>query len=105
MASLQEAAGRCLGAALGHERWFSDLVDGPLLVAVLDPACVAAGAEGDRVQTEGDGDQGRSAQRAAWHENPLRTSGRRSVVVGVEGCIGGGCWGRCGGRGLFPAKE
>src|SRR5215211_282085 len=65
-----------LGAALGHERGslahergFLDLVDGPLLVAVLDPAGAAAGADGDRVQTEGDGDQGRSAQRAAWHDN------------------------------------
>jgi hypothetical protein len=74
----QLAAARCarvgvwlgcwLGAALGHERGFSDLADRLLLVAVLDPACAAAGAEGDRVQTEGDGDKGRSAQRAAWHE-------------------------------------
>src|SRR5215207_11569980 len=68
-----------LGATGGHERGslgrgeecgFLDLVDRALLVAVLDPAGAAVGADGGRVQTEGDGDQGRSAQRAAWHQNP-----------------------------------
>src|SRR5215203_4122996 len=73
-----------LGATGGHERGslgrgeecgFLDLVDRALLVAVLDPACAAAGADGDRVQTEGDGDQGRSAQRATRHQRtPLRWS-------------------------------
>src|SRR5215217_1664778 len=71
----------------GEQGGFLDLVDRSLLVAVLDPACAAAGADGDRVQTEGDGDQGRSAQRAAWHVN--LTDGRRAlVVVGVEGLYG-----------------
>src|SRR4029434_5702897 len=97
------------------------LVDVTLLVAVLDPAGAAAGADGDRVQTEGDGDQGRSAQRAAWHDNLSDLSacllvavgwraGMRSglsVGVGVEGCLGrrqfdggrggGGRSGRAGG--------
>src|SRR5215211_3859066 len=75
-------------AGRGEQGGFLDLVDRPLLVAVLDPAGVAAGADGDRVQTEGDGDQGRSAQRAAWHEN--LTDGRALVVVGVEGCMESG---------------
>src|SRR5215211_9412083 len=68
---------------------FLDLVDLPLPVAVLDPAGAAAGADGDRVQTKADGDQGRSAQRAAGHEN--LTDGRRALVVfGVEGCMESG---------------
>src|SRR4029453_13168329 len=72
-----ERAWECwLGAALGHEGGFLDLVDRPLLAAVLDPARAAAGAQGDRVQTEGEGDQGRSAQRAAWHD-------RTSLVVSL----------------------
>src|SRR5215218_2297775 len=58
----------------GNEGGFLNLVDRPLLVAVLDPARAAAGAKSDRVQTEGDGDKGRSAQRAAWHEKPLVVS-------------------------------
>src|SRR5918994_1134552 len=58
-----------------------------LLVAVLDPAGAAAGADGGRVQTKGDGDQGRSAQRTAGHEN--LTDGRRALVVfDVEGPYG-----------------
>jgi hypothetical protein len=92
-----------------HEGGFWDLVDGPLLVAVLDPAGVAAGADRDRIQAEGDRDQGRSAQRAAWHQRAYlgsaagwaastRTAGGRSVGVGA-GCLG--CrsldGGRCGG--------
>src|SRR5918995_3903273 len=81
-----------LGPALSHQRGFLDLVDRPLLVAVLDPAGAAAGAAGDRVQTEADGDQGRSAQWAAWH---LRTSLVVSLVavVGLHGraaAVGGG---------------
>src|SRR5215216_2199490 len=81
----------------GEQGGFLDLVDRSLLVAVLDPACAAAGADGDRVQTEGDGDQGRSAQRAAWHVN--LTDGRRAlVVVGVEGCMESGVK-----RGASPA--
>src|SRR4029453_12493510 len=66
------------GATSGHEGGLLDLVDRPLLVAVLDPAGVAAGADGDRVQTEGDGDQGRSAQRTAGDEN--LTDGERALV-------------------------
>src|SRR5215211_720356 len=62
-------------AGRGEQRGFLDLVDRPLLVAVLDPAGLAGGAGGDRVQTKADGDQGRSAQRAAWHQ---RTSVRSS---------------------------
>src|SRR4029453_18983913 len=62
-------------AGRGEEGGLLDLVDRPLLVAVLDPVGAAAGAGGDRVQTEADGDQGRSAQRAAWHQ---RTSVRSS---------------------------
>src|SRR5918994_4366204 len=58
-----------LGPALSHQRGFLDLVDRLLLVAVLDPAGAAAGTGSDRVQTEADGDQGRSAQWAAWHED------------------------------------
>src|SRR5918995_7432754 len=73
----------------GEQGGFLDLVDRSLLVAVLDPARTAAGADGDRVQTEGDGDQGRSAQRGAWHEN--LTDGRRALVVfAVEGCMKSG---------------
>src|SRR5215218_9813681 len=76
-------------AGRGEQGGFLDLVDRSLLVAVLDPARTAAGADGDRVQTEGDGDQGRSAQRAAWHEN--LTDGRRALVVfAVEGCMESG---------------
>src|SRR4029453_7002374 len=78
-----------LGAALGHERGFLghergflDLGDRPLLAAVLDPAGAAAGADGGRVQTEGDGDQGRSAQRAGWHKNLSDLSGRLLGEVG-----------------------
>src|SRR4029453_5333808 len=56
-------------AGRGEQGGFLDLVDRPLLVAVLDPARAAACAGGDRVQTEADGDQGRSAQRAAWHQS------------------------------------
>src|SRR4029453_18490891 len=56
-------------AGRGEQGGFLDLVDRPLLVTVLDPARPAAGAGGDRVQTETDGDQGRSAQRAAWHQS------------------------------------
>src|SRR5215211_2156378 len=76
-------------AGRGKQCGFLDLVDRPLLVAVLDPARPAAGAGGDRVQTKADGDQGRSAQRAAGHEN--LTDGRRALVVfGVEGCMESG---------------
>src|SRR5215211_4123605 len=67
-------------AGRGKQCGFLDLVDRPLLVAVLDPARPAAGAGGDRVQTKADGDQGRSAQRAAWHQ---RTSVRSSWLVGT----------------------
>src|SRR5215216_1800222 len=67
-------------AGRGEQGGFLDLVDRPLLAAVLDPTGAAAGADGDRVQTEADGDQGRSAQRAAWHQ---RTSAR------LLGCGGG----------------
>src|SRR5215212_1860574 len=63
-------------AGRGKQGGFLDLVDRPLLVAVLDPARPAAGADGDRVQTKGDGDQGRSAQRAAWHQ-------RTSLVISL----------------------
>src|SRR4029450_2518033 len=66
-------------AGRGEQGGFLDLVDRPLLVAVLDPAGAAAGGDGDRVQTEADGDQGRSAQRAAWHQ---RTSVRSSGCGG-----------------------
>src|SRR5918995_4045486 len=78
-----------LGPALSHQRGFLDLVDRPLLVAVLDPAGAAAGAGSDRVQTEADGDQGRSAQWAAWH---LRTSLVVSLVAvgGASRTSGGG---------------
>src|SRR5687767_2937814 len=62
-------------AGRGKQGGFLDLVDRSLLVAVLDPARPAAGARGDRVQTKADGDQGRSAQWAAWHQ---RTSVRSS---------------------------
>src|SRR5919204_1602118 len=55
-------------AGRGEQCGFLDLIDRPLLAAVLDPARAAAGADGDRVQTEGDGYQDRSAQRAAWHD-------------------------------------
>src|SRR5512133_4039525 len=82
------AASWCWGpsAGRGEQGGFLDLVDRPLLAAVLDPAGAAAGADGDRVQTKADGDQGRSAQRAAWHED--LTEGRRALVVfGVEGCM------------------
>src|SRR4029453_4167496 len=75
---------RVLGVQLagrGEQGGFLDLVDRPLLVAVLDPARAAVAADGDRVQTETDGDQGRSAQRAAEHEN--LTDGRRALVVSV----------------------
>src|ERR687897_1640883 len=73
-----------LGPALSHQRGFLDLVDRLLLVAVLDPAGAAAGTGSDRVQTETDGDHGRSAQWAAWH---LRTSLVVSLValVGLHG--------------------
>ena len=70
---------------LGPSARLLDLADRPLLVAVLDPAGAAAAADGGRVQTEGDSDQGRSAQRTAGHEN--LTDGRRAlVVIGIEGC-------------------
>src|SRR5918994_1980477 len=82
-----------LGPALSHQRGFLDLVDRSLLVAVLDPARPAAGAAGDRVQAEADGDQGRSAQRAAWHED---LSGR---------LLGRGRWGLHGrAAGAEPAS-
>src|SRR4029450_2769974 len=86
-------------AGRGEQGGFLDLVDRPLLVAVLDPAGLAAGAGGDRVQTKADGDQGRSAQRAAWHET--LADGRRALVVfGVEGCMeSGGTEGGGGGGG------
>src|SRR5215217_9355118 len=81
-------------AGRGEQCGFLDLVDRPLLVAVLDPARPAACAGGDRVQTKADGDQGRSAERAAWHQRTsvrllggggyLRTGGGRSVVVAVK---------------------
>jgi len=40
---------------------FLDLLDRPLLTAGLGPARAAAGAEGERIETERDGDAGRSA--------------------------------------------
>src|SRR5829696_10228260 len=78
-----ERAWECwLGAVLGHQRGslahqrgFLDLVDRPLLAAILDPAGAAAGADGGRVQTKADRDQGRSAQRATWHKNLSDLSG------------------------------
>src|SRR5215217_2210227 len=71
-------------AGRGEQRGFLDLADLPLLVAILDPAGLAGGAGGDRVQTKADGDQGRSAQRAAWHQ---RTSVR---LLGCGGSAQGG---------------
>src|SRR4029453_3431234 len=74
--------------SLGQQRGFLDLVDRPLLVPVLDPAGAAAATGSDRVQTETDGDHGRSAQWAAWH---LRTSLVVSLVavVGLHGRAAG----------------
>src|SRR5215211_7473813 len=77
-------------AGRGEQRGFLDLVDRPLLAAVLDPAGAAAGADGDRVQTKADGDQGRSAQRAAGHENLTDGQRRALVVFNVEGCMESG---------------
>src|SRR5918997_7230511 len=74
-------------AGRGKQCGFLDLVDRSLLVAVLDPAGAAAGAGGDRVQTETDGDQGRSAQRTSWHQ---RTSLFVSLAVGGSHGPGGG---------------
>src|SRR5215217_6410316 len=101
MAGLQEAAGRCRcervgvlvgllagsgpgpsARVLGSSARFLDLVDRPLLAAVLDPAGAAAGAGGGRVQTEADGDQGRPAQGATWHKNLSDLSGRLLGEVG-----------------------
>jgi hypothetical protein len=60
----------------GEECGLLDLLDRPLLAAVLGPAGAAAGAEDERVDTEHDGDGGRSAPRTAWqwHENLLVVS-------------------------------
>src|SRR6266542_3802758 len=49
-----------------YVRVLGTLPDRPLLAAVLDPARVAAGAEGVWVQADQDRDAGRCAQWAAW---------------------------------------
>jgi hypothetical protein len=82
-------------SALIYQRGFLDLVDRPLLVAVLDPAGAAAGAGGDRVQTEADGDHGRSAQRAACireaatarARTPARSNTRSAALISSRGPV------------------
>jgi hypothetical protein len=59
----------CRVPGRGEGCGFLELLDRLLVAAGLGPARTAAGAEDERVGTEHDGDGGRSAPRAAWHEN------------------------------------
>jgi Bacterial regulatory proteins, tetR family len=66
----------------GEECGFLDLPDRLLLGSGLGPSRAAAAAEDEWIGTEHDGDGGRSAPRAAWHEN---LPGRLLVDVGLHG--------------------